>query len=157
MTEKPSATTVARLYLYALAIGTGQIVSCAPGPQLATAELGQLAAEPPQPPLIEKLGLQMLAGDEIRRLIVGKEIASRSYPSGIETSSTEIFTPHLTYVRRGDLVSSAGQYRIVGSKLCISYPAAGGECRRFYRDQAGNLFQEYVGSGSPELGKLIFR
>jgi hypothetical protein len=120
-------------------------------------DLKQLSAEPPEPPLVKELSLRRLTGDEIKRLIVDKKVASQSYPSGLETSSTEIFTGHLTYVHRSDLVTSTGQYRIRGSTLCITFSVARTQCRRFYRDQGGNIYQEYIGSGSAELGKLIFR
>jgi hypothetical protein len=123
-------------------------------------DLKQLSAEPPESPLVKELSLKRLDNDDIRRLIVGRQISSQggiSKSGTAEPATSEVFTRYLTYIHRGDFGASTGQYQIANNMICISFPAKGSECRRFYTDKHGDIYQEYVETGSNELGKLIFR
>jgi hypothetical protein len=140
-----------------LTMAMAQNVSCAPRQSLETIDPVHLSTEAAELSLVKKLGLRRLTAEDVRRAVVGRQFATESYPSGIKTGSTERFTPQMTYERRGDFGMAEGQYQIVRDTLCISFRAGRSECRRFYRDSTGTFYQEYLESGSMELGRVIFQ
>jgi hypothetical protein len=141
----------------ACAAGATQNVSSEPKHNVEFRHPEVSITEEQPPPLVQSLKLRRITGDEIKRLIVGKEIFSESVPSGIITSSTEKFTQDLIYIRRSGFGVSRGQYQIINDTICISFSELKGECRRFYKDRLGTIYQEYLGTASGELEKLGFR
>jgi hypothetical protein len=146
--------------LFVLALAA-HVWACALRQTLPPLDLKQLSTEPAESPMVKELGLRRLDNDEIKTMIVGRTISLQSYLLGSgeavsTTSATEVFTRYLTYINRGDFGTSAGQYQIIDNMICITFPAKGNECRRFYTDSHGVIYQDYMASGSNRLTKLLF-